>query len=588
MIFFRIPAPAGSGRPNGSPMLQELSIRNFAIIDDLCIRFERGLTVLSGETGAGKSIIVDAVNLLLGGRAAPRLIRTGSDAAELEALFEVAADGPVARRLADCGYDPGEGLVIRRIVSRQDRHRVYINGRLATIGNLGPIAENLASISGQHAHQSLLREDRHLLFLDQFGALGPLRAEVGAGYGRLVPLIRRLAELREMTLRQAEHQELIRFQAAEIEAAAVTPREDALLEQERGRLKNAEALYEAVFTSVETLYSAQGAVCERLGEVAKNLEKAAQVDADLASRAKRAAEAAYQLEDLAADLRGYLNHVRVDEQRLEEVESRLHVLTRLKRRFGGSLESVAAELAALRSRLDSLETVDQEIARAESLITDQRGHLCRLVKTLSESRRQAARRFSEKVEAELASLRMEKTRFQAQLETTCADSRSDPHLEADGALMNETGIDVVRFLIAHNVGEDLKPLAGIASGGELSRVVLALKAILAQSDLVETIIFDEVDAGIGGAVAEVVGKKLASLARHHQVICITHLPQIAKFADHHFRILKGVAEGRTRTRIDPVRGEERVAEIARMLGGERITAATLAHARELLAGPLTK
>jgi DNA repair protein RecN (Recombination protein N) len=569
-------------------MLQELFIRNFAIIDDLSIRFQPGLTVLSGETGAGKSIIVSAVNLLLGSRATPRLVRTGADAAELEALFKVAADGSAARRMADIGYDASEGLLIRRIISRHDRHRVYINGRLATLAGLSRIAENLASISGQHAHQGLLRDDQHLMLLDQFGALVSLRNQVGAAYRTLVPLLRRLDEMRQMSRRQAEHTELLRFQRSEIEAAGIVPQEDECLERERERLKNAEGLYEAVFTSVEVLYSAEGAVCEKLGEVRNILEKASRIDAELGPQAKRVADAVYAVEDAATELRSYLQAVRFDDQRLEEVEARLSVLARLKRKYGGSLDAVASELASIRERLDQFENIDHEIVRLEEDIARQRQDLSVLAAALSEKRRTAAERFAKKAEKELASLKMGKTRFRVNLQQVPVDDRSDPSLMLDGALLTESGIDSASYLIAPNVGEALKPMAAIASGGELSRVVLALKAILAESADVETVIFDEVDAGIGGAVAEVVGKKLCALSRHHQIICITHLPQIAKFANHHYRIVKGESAGRTRTRIEPVEAQDRVSEIARMLAGERVTAATLAHAQELLNEALTK
>ncbi|MCP4693670.1 MAG: DNA repair protein RecN, partial [Desulfobacterales bacterium] len=292
----------------------------------------------------------------------------------------------------------------------------------------------------------------------------------------------------------------------------------------------------------------------------------------------------YQIEDSVETLRGYLKNVRVDERRLEEVEDRLDLLRKLRRKYGGSLEAVMERLEAIAGELRGIENLDADIEEAEKRLSGRHARLAELARELSRKRGETADLLAAKVEKELHSLKMSKTAFKASLRTTPADEDAEPHLVADGDVITENGFDRARFLIAPNVGEKLKPLAAIASGGELSRVVLALKAILAATDSVETVVFDEVDAGVGGGVAEVVGKKLARLSRNHQVICITHLPQIAKFGSCHFRISKGVSKGRTRTTIRPVSRKDRVKEIARMLGGEKITPTTLAHAREMLKG----
>ena len=563
-------------------MLKELSIRNFAIIDDLHIDFSDGLTILSGETGAGKSIILNAVNLLLGSRASAELVRTGAEGAELEALFQISSTSSVAQIMSTNGYDPGEGLLIRRLISRSDSNRVYVNGRLATIGLLTAITENLASISGQHAHQGLLKEDQHLLILDQFGSLTARRRKVTDGYHQILPLIDKLNRLNSTRQRQDEHRKLLAFQRNEITAAGLAPGEDAELEQERLRLKNAEALYQTVHSSIEELYGASGSVIERLSEVKKNLEIAGRIDSQLKKNAETLASASFQIEDLTDELRSHLNLIQMDDQRLEAVEERLDVINRLKRKYGGSLEAVSSKLETIEAELSEVENIGKQIQKIEEQLIKLHDQVARRALKLSQKRNETAKDLARKVVEELGSLKMSQTEFKAVLYPLAADEKTNPYLTAKNYCMTESGIDRVAFMIAPNPGEELKPLASIASGGELSRVVLALKAILAESDAVETIVFDEVDAGIGGGTAEVVGRKLSDLARHHQIICITHLPQIAKFGEHHFSISKHVDDGRTKTAIQPLSREDRTKEIARMLGGEKITQTTLDHARELL------
>jgi DNA repair protein RecN (Recombination protein N) len=563
-------------------MLQELSIRNFAIIDDLKISFSDGLTVLSGETGAGKSIIINAVNLLLGSRATAKLVRAGCEIAELEALFQIKGQPDIVRMMKENAYDPEEGLLIRRIISRKDRHRIYINGRLATIQLLNLITENLASISGQHVHQGLLKEDQQLAVIDQFGGLTAHRDSVYRCFHEIVPLVQRLNDLKAKKHRQAEHIQLLEFQKKEIQEAGIAPGEDSELEQERIRLKNSEALFQAARDAIESLYDSQGAVVEHLLQAKKNIEKAALIDPVLALPAKRISGAAFEIEDIAEELRTYLKNIEMDESRLETIEERLNTLTKLKRKYGGTLDAVFLHQETIEQELSNQAGLADQIENTEKKLSRLNGTLNELATTLSKKRKQKAKALSEKVETELAALKMPRTQFKVSFQTIPAERNADPYLIVEKNAVHETGIDHVSFLIAPNVGEPLKPLSNIVSGGELSRIVLALKAILAQTEAVETIVFDEVDAGIGGSVAEVVGKKLSVLAGCHQIICITHLPQIAKFGDHHFSISKYVSDGRTKTFIKQLNREERIKEIARMLGGEKITQATMVHAREML------
>jgi len=563
-------------------MLQDLSIRNFAIIDDLQISFLAGLTILSGETGTGKSIIINAANLLLGSRATSKLIRTGAETAELEAIFRIQQKGTISNLLKDNGFDVSEGLSIRRVICRNDRHKTYINGRLATIQQLSTITENLASISGQREHQVLLKEEQQLKILDQFGGLMPLRDKAYARYHEIVPLIHVLKDLKILKDKQSDHIELLKFQKKEITDASISAGEDKAIEQEKRRLKNSEALYQTVYGAIDELYSTPGAIVERLLEVKKQLGQAGQIDPELTGKAEGIAGAAFQIEDITDELRGYLKKIEIDEGRLEEIEARLDILTRLKRKYGGTLESVLAHLEFIDGELSSVGNLSERISATEKQISELHDKLAKFALQLSRKRRSTAEIFRKKVEKELSTLKMSRTEFQISLEPIFSETTTDPHLQTENKSITESGIDRVFFLISPNVGEELKPLSLIASGGELSRVILAIKAILAETEAVETIVFDEVDAGIGGGVAEVVGKKLSSLSTYHQVICITHLPQIAKFGDHHFRISKQVFRGRTRTKIEPLTEDERIKELARMLGGEKITRATFNHAREML------
>lgn len=563
-------------------MLKELIIKNFAIIDDLNIRFEDGLTILSGETGAGKSIIIDAVNLLLGSRASAKMIRDGHDSAELSAFFDVPATSTAAAIMADNGYQPKDGLLVRRVIAGNDRHRIYINDRMATIQMLASISADLASISGQHAHQGLLREETHLAILDRFGGLLPMARQVAELYEQMGPLARTLETLKRRKNNREKEMDLLRFQAAEIGDADIRPGEDDALEKERQRLKHAEFLHQSVFSAIEALQGVDGSILEQLGEVRKSLEKAADLDDGLTAGAQALTDHLFGLEDVMQTLRSYLASLDTEADRLESVETRLDLVNRLKRKYGGSLETLFGRRDAIDAELSGIENLDEDIQRSQAQLSDYSRQAADLARQLSAQRKSVAHDFAHAMEKELADLKMAGTRFSVRLAPIDCGKQTSPWFCVDGSLLSTTGFDQATFMIAPNVGETLKPLSAIASGGELSRVVLALKAILAETDAVGTIVFDEVDAGIGGAVADVVGKKIAALAKKHQLICITHLPQIARFGLHHYYIEKRVKEGRTTTTIRPMAAEERIEEIARMLGGEKISRTALEHARALM------
>jgi len=563
-------------------MLKELRIKNFAIIEKLDIRFSNGLTVLSGETGAGKSIIINALNLLLGHRATGKYIRTGTDVAEVEGFFEIDNHSHVKKMMISHDFNPDDGLLIRRVISRKERHKIYINDRQSTIQLLSQLTASLVNISGQHAHQRLLNEDEHLLFLDQFAKLVPLRDTVSQLYHQLLPKIDHLNRLKTQQAKQEEHLELIKFQAKEISDAAIAENEDKLLENEHMRLQHAETIFQKISHGVEQLYDAEGAIYEVLSRIYKDIEQAAGLDQSLTPTCDRVQEASVLIEDITAEFRHYLDNIHMDNQRLQAVEDRLYLLSQLKRKYGGSLSSIEAHYQKIHNELDGIDSIEDQIQQAEKAVNTYYENLRQKIYELSKKRKEWACKLSKSVEQELHQLKMNKTRFQVQISGRPKDKQSNPFLSDDQCVFTETGMDQVNFLIAPNVGEEMKPLAAIASGGELSRVVLALKAILAGIESVSTVVFDEVDAGIGGGVAEMVGMKMHSLSEHHQIICITHLPQIAKYGKNHFQIKKHVSNDRTHTTIRPINHEERIQEIARMLGGETITEKTIAHARETL------
>jgi DNA repair protein RecN (Recombination protein N) len=563
-------------------MLRELLIKNFAIIDDLNIRFEDGLTILSGETGAGKSIIINAVNLLLGSRASAKMIRDGHDSAELSAFFDVPKASTAATIMLQNGYEPDAGLLVRRVIAANDRHRIYINDRMATMQMLSAITADLASISSQHAHQGLLKEESHLTILDRFGGLLPLVQQVTDLYEKMVPMSRTLEALKEKKINQEKEKALFQYQFDEIAEAAIMPGEDETLEKERLRLKHAETLHWSIQSAIEALQRADGAILERLGEVRKGLEKALLLDDGLTPAAKGLSDHLYGLEDVAEMLRDYLNTLDTETGRLESVESRLDLINRLKRKYGGTLEALFQKRDDMEKELLAIHHLDDDIEESQAQLKACHDRIADLVRWLSRERKRVATDIARAVENELAGLRMAGTHFEVRFSSSPCGRPDTSWLGVDGSQLSATGIDQAAFMIAPNVGESLKPLSATASGGELSRVVLALKAILAATDMVGTIIFDEVDAGIGGAVADVVGKKLDALSKKHQLICITHLPQIARYGDHHYYIKKKVKNGRTITTIRPMDVEERIEEIARMLGGETITPTALEHARNLV------
>ena len=555
-------------------MLTDLHIRNFAIIDALEVGFSAGFNVLTGETGAGKSIIIDAVALLLGDRARVDLIRTGSEEAVVEAVFDLQNQPTVRQALAETGFGDEDELLVKRVVNRSGRNKIYINGNLAKLVQLQPLTCQLMNIYGQHEHQNLQRADSHLAFLDAFAGLEAELTAYRRCYDEIQEMGQALQELQEAEAGRLQRLDLLSFQLRELDEAALQVGEDDELLAERSLLQHGERLSRSALTGYETLYGAEQAVCTQLDMVAGELESSAAIDDQLLPLAETVRSSLYMLEDVAEQLRSYAARVSFDAVRLDEVEKRLALLTDLKRKYADSIEGLLAyreEIGREGEELEHADATREELARR---LEQGREQLRQKGEVISDRRRSAAEALSQAVEKELAELAMPKARFEMRLFDL-------PHPGPGGLERGE-------FYLAANPGEDSKPLAWIASGGELSRIMLALRRAAPGGDTIATLIFDEVDAGIGGVAATAVGQKLQAIAKGAQVLCITHLPQVAAFADHHYRVEKQERDGRTCTGLVGLQGEERIEEMARMLGGAQVTERTLEHAREIIAQSATR
>ena len=561
-------------------MLKELNIKNFAIIDQLRVEFTAGLCVFTGETGAGKSIVVDALNLALGERASADLIRTGCQEAVVEAAFELNGRGTadVTALLSGQGIetDPGEDLIVRRVLAASGKNKVYINGSLANLATLSALGASLADIHGQHEHQSLLSLERQMEMLDSFGNLAALRTDLSETYFRLQDVRTKLAELEAGERDRAQREDMLRFQKSEIEAAMLKPGEDAELASEQKLLANSEKLAELSRAADEALYSADNSVLSGLKKAVTGLREIAAIDSRLAPALELCEAGRAQIEEVAREMSAYADRVEFDPDRLEQIGDRLDLIQKLKKKYGATLEEIIEFGATASAGLDRMERSAEEIERLTKEAQSIKSGLTARAQELTKKRGAAARELEKKIEAELSHLGMKKTTFIVKIVQEPGDDTLDGHK------LGPRGADRVEFLISPNPGEDPKPLAKIASGGELSRIMLALKTILVEGDSIPTRVFDEVDAGIGGAVAEEVGKRLKRVAAGRQVFCITHLPQIASMATSHYGVSKSVKKDRTSTEVRLLEEKERVDEIARMLGGKTITEATIRHAEEMI------
>jgi DNA repair protein RecN (Recombination protein N) len=563
-------------------MLLDLFIRDFAIIESLHVSFAAGLTMITGETGAGKSILVGALSLLMGGRASAEMIRSGSDEAVVEAVFDIAQTHEIKKVLASLGLvtEEGDQLLIRRSISRTGKNRIMIGDRLATMQMLAQLSGMLVDISGQYSQQLLLQADKHIELLDAYGGLLPLRAHYYEKYTRYQMLAAELNSLTTLRHTAVRRRELIAFQHDEISHARLSTAEEDLLVQERKVVASAQSLYEKTFGLYTALYEDEQSSLEILKKLSHELRDAAAIDTSLSSAHDMFESYLLGIEDTALLLRDYAEKITMDPARLDQIETRLDELHRLKKKYGKTIPEIIHYLDEISLELESIDDSGSRIDKITGELLDLSNQLWALAAELSDGRIKAAQNLRKKVEAELASIGMKKNSFTAKIKTAERLNDDDPVHVCTG--LTSLGMDTVEFYISPNQGEEPKPLSRIASGGEISRIVLALKKIIAHNYKVPTLLFDEVDAGIGGAVAESVGIKLKEIATSHQVLCITHLPQIACFGSHHLSVQKYTKNGRTFTSIVQLDAKGRVTELSRMLGGMKISEATRKHAYEML------
>ncbi len=561
-------------------MLVHLSISDFAIIKQLEFSLKSGLNILSGETGAGKTIIINAMNLILGGRASADLIRSGCKEASVEALFEFPENRSLTEMLSELGFSFKGELLIKRSIFREGRNKILINGSMATLQMLSRVGAILISISGQHEHQLLLKQDNHLYLLDEFGGFSDERLDLNALFNAYKLLKDEISHLKKEITEAGERQDLTQFQIQEIEKAEISPEEDAKVAEEKRRLQHSKELLEIVTEEYQRLYERNDSVLSSISQCIKRVDKGAEIDPGLAPIKESLAEIEIKLEDASLALRDYEKTIHMDPHRLEELEERLELLNSLKRKYGPNLEDVLKYKNKLASMMYDLDEKKGKLDTLRRECQDLETDVMSRAAALSKKRQKAAGGLEKAVEKELKDLHMAETKFKVRFDEGYGEQGELQDVKVEEVRLD--GFDQVEFMISPNIGEDLRPLARIASGGELSRIMLALKTILARTASVETVIFDEVDSGISGATAEVIGDKLSSLAAYHQILCITHLPQIASQGQNHFLVSKEVFNGRTQTIISGLEPEERVQEIARLLGGREITPRAVAHAREML------
>jgi DNA repair protein RecN (Recombination protein N) len=559
-------------------MLDSLRVRSFAIIEDLEVRFAPGFNALTGETGAGKSILVDALHLVLGGRSQADSVRTGAEEAEVEALFRPRDEDATSARLSQLGLPPaGAELLVRRVVQREGRSRAYVNGALATAAQLQQLTGALLDISGQHEHVSLLDAGKHLELLDAHARLSPARAAYAEAYAALEAAERARAALDADENARAERADFLAYQLDELDKADPQPGEDDKLAAERRVLAAAEKLRAGAEEAEALLRSGENAAVPGAARALKRLDELQQIDAQLAPLAASIRSALAELDEAGRELGRYAGRLEGDPQRLADLDERLELLRRLSRKHGGTLEAAIERRSKMKLELDALLHRDEALAQRKADVERLGKRALELGRALSEQRRAAAEGFSRAVAQELSALGMARTALSVRFSPV-----ADGGVLLDELRLGPAGLESAELLLAANVGEELRPLARIASGGELSRVLLAVKRVLSETDPVDTYLFDEVDAGIGGATGEAVGRALSAVAQRRQVICITHLPQIAAFAQRHQVVEKEVSRGRTHSRVAEVAGEARVRELARLLSGSSTTAA-ITHAQELLA-----
>jgi DNA repair protein RecN (Recombination protein N) len=563
-------------------LLRQLDISGLAVVKELSLEFEPGLNVLTGETGAGKSIIVGAIGLLVAEKTGPEIVRTGEKAARITGVFEIGDGQEISGEMECAGIQADSNqVIVKREISSEGRTRAYLNGEPVTLNVMKKIGDLLVDFHGQHEHQSLLRKSTHVDLLDSFGSLRQQREKVW----RICTNLRKFRDELEGFLaeqRDAKAQvDFIKFQVSDIESARLKEGEEETLEEERTVLANFDRLASALKEANGLLYEDELACVERLSRASKALKNASAIDAKLEILQAELASAEIAVGEVGRSLGSYLDSLEFSPSRLDEIESRLSLIGRMKKKYGRSVREILGFGEELRSKLYCVESGTERERELRAGIDETARELAKAASLLVEKRRIAAKKLEREVEKELASLGMKGTRFVVEMELRDEEPH-DIELEGKRIRVDAQGPSDLQFLISPNVGEELRPLVRIASGGEVSRIMLALKTVLVRADAVDVMVFDEIDVGIGGNIARVVGEKLKALSRAKQIICITHIPMIASLGDTHFFVSKDVEAGRTYASARALGREERVKEIARMLAGDKISETTLKQAREML------
>ena len=554
-------------------MLTELRISHFALIDHLELEFSPGFQVFTGETGAGKSLLVDALILLLGGRASAEHIRSGAREATLEAVFSVSGNTPILEKLKEWDLLPDgmQDLLLRRTLSREGRNRMYVNGRLVPLHQMVELGGWLVDIHGQHEQQSLLSSKVQLNVLDAFGGLLALRDEYASHYHRWQDLVRAVADATQRSKERQEREEFLHFQSEELGKAQLVAGEDEALVREHRKMQNSGRVLEIVNQAYDLLYGNQASVLSQLTEVRKLVHELGTIDDNVRNWHESIESGIAQVEELVWATRNYKDGFEHDPARLAQIDERLALLQRLKKKYRESLEDLLARQTRIQAELEELANIEERTQDLQQQVLQAREDTWALGRKLSESRQAVAEKLENRVLNELTQLKMEKSRFHVTVTTAAQEEHAGPN-----------GLDQIEFTFCANPGESLQPLARVASGGELSRLMLAMKTVLASVDQVPVLIFDEVDAGIGGNVAATMGQRLKALGQTHPVMCITHLPQIAAHAQHHYLVKKKSVNQRTVAMVTRLQAGEREEEIARMLGGATITQTVRKAAGEML------
>ena len=549
-------------------MILALTLKNFTIIEDLSVSLNPGLNIITGETGAGKSVIVDAINIILGDKASFDYIKSGKNEAHIEALFDITKDEAIKERLSDAGFETSSGeLLLKRVIYRNSRSRVFINGSLSTLSLLSTITQGLVDIFSQHEHQSLMKEENHIKILDDYGQFGNETSKLKDLYQQYLSIKNELNDLIQTQKDKFEKEDYLKFQLQEINNAELVIGEDQKLEEERLILANQEKLRSTTSEAYETLYENENSVLGTLRRISEDLKAVGKYDQVLEKIGSDIEKNMLELEEASFSIREYGSDMNSDSLALETVQERIHLINGLKRKYGEDISEILEKRDEIEKEVNNIEHYDELVQELTDKSEQQLNNLLKLAQNLSKKRKKSSKSLTGQLEQELKEVGIKGGKF---------------HIEFKDKDISVNGTDDILFLFSANPDEAPKPLTKVVSGGELSRIMLVLNEAIARIEGGAVIVFDEADSGVGGAIAEAVGQKIKNLSISHQVICITHLPQVAKFADSHLTVTKTHNNNKTQVTIKSLESDERVIELARMIGGFNITQKTLDAAQEML------